>query len=181
MRKTPATTIAGAITLVALGALTSFALRPAANATPAARVDVRTQIVRRTVWIVTHEKPTAPHRSGTPAAGAPPHPGTSSPTTVAGTAGTTAVPNAPRTSASRARSTTAAPTSSVTTGSSAQPANSSTSAAPAPVTTHTSGSTSAKSTGTTGTTPAGKGGTTTGKPVTTRSSGGGEKGDSHDN
>src|SRR5665213_3136689 len=113
MRKTPATTIAGAVTLVALGALTTFALRPVAKPAPAALpVEVRTQVVRRTVWIVRHEKPTQTHRSRTPAAAAPPHPGTTAgragAATTAGAAGTAAIANAPRTTASRARTTAAA-------------------------------------------------------------------------
>src|SRR5579871_6447952 len=73
MRKTPATTLAGAITLVALGALTSYALRPVQKpAPPAPAAEVRTQIVRRTIWIVKHEKPSRAQRPRVPAAGAPP-------------------------------------------------------------------------------------------------------------
>src|SRR5579862_1238767 len=76
MRKTPATTLAGAVTLVALGALTSYALRPVESVrTPAPPVEVRTQVVRRTVWIVKHEKPAQPQHPRTPAAGAPPQHG----------------------------------------------------------------------------------------------------------
>src|ERR1019366_5520426 len=135
MRKTPATTIAGAITLVALGALTTFALRPVAKPAPAALpVEVRTQVVRRTVWIVKHEKPTQPQRSRTPAAAAPPHPGTTVGTTTATTtaaAGTAAVPAATGVSSARP---------SGTAGSTV-----------APVTSHSSRSTAAASTGTAGT------------------------------
>ncbi len=151
MRKTPATTIAGAITLVALGALTTFALRPVAKPAPAALpVEVRTQVVRRTVWIVKHEKPTQPHRSRTPAAGAPPHPGTTAgSTTAAATTGTAAIASAPRTTASRAR-TTAIAAPAATGVSTARPSTSAGSSV-APVTTHSSRSTAATSTGTAGT------------------------------
>ena len=153
MRKTPATTIAGAITLVALGAMTTFALRPVAKPAPAALpVEVRTQVVRRTVWIVKHEKPTQPHRSRTPAAAAPPHPGTTAGTTAgttpaATTAGTAAIASAPRTTASRARTTAAgAPVPAATGVSSARPSTTAGSTV-APVTTHSSRSNAATSTG----------------------------------
>jgi hypothetical protein len=77
MRRSPVT-IAAAITLVALGATSTLVLRPAAdNGSPAtAPVEIRTQVIRRTVRVVRHEKPKQrPAVRGVIAAG-PPTPGT---------------------------------------------------------------------------------------------------------
>ncbi len=172
MRKSKATRFAGAVTLVALGALTTFALRPSQKAVPIApQVQTRTEVIHRTVWIVKHDKPITPHRVRTPVAGAPPSPGTGGRTLVANAAGSTAntASSAPRTATSRARA--AAPT---TVQGSAAPASlagstSSGSTSNGSVKTHTSRTTAATAPANTGvgqpaSTPATR-------PVTTGTSG----------
>jgi hypothetical protein len=57
MQKTAAVTTAGAVTLVGLDAFTTLALKPTVKPSRTPPVEVRTQVVRRTVWMVTHEHP----------------------------------------------------------------------------------------------------------------------------
>jgi len=165
MRKTAATKIAGAVTLVALGALTMFALRPSERVAPLAPpVQTRTQVIHRTVWIVRHEKPALPHRSRSVAAAAPPRPGQGGGSLLANVA----AGSAPRTSTSKAHSTSLAATAT----NAAAPSTSGSSAGQA-VTTHTSRGTAKGSTPSSGTptTALPNSKTTTGKPVTTTASG----------
>ena len=162
---------------LAAGVLAAYALRGGSPSTPATAqqpaAEVRTQVIRRTIHVVRHEKPprstagssshsaTAQGRGGAPAAtrtatsGA--H-GTSSPNTVSG--------SAPRTRTSPASGTPAG----------SAPASS-------PVRTHTSGSTGSGRTTTGGssgsprTRTSGGHATTPTGAVRTRTSGGGEHGD----
>jgi hypothetical protein len=85
------TKIAAGTTLAALGGLAGMAVRPehAATADPAAApVEVRTQVIRRTVRIVRHERPRhRAHRTapgvGAPAPAAPAAPAPAQPVTFA--------------------------------------------------------------------------------------------------
>jgi len=164
--------IAAAATTFAAGVLAAFALRPATSSTSSTTVsrpqaaEVRTQVIRRTVHIVRHERPPRP-RGGAGTSGAR---STSAATSIGGT------PSAPRTRVSGA-SAVVAPTS-ATAGTPVRTRTSGTAAAGepsrrgsvAPVRTRTSGSGS----------PA-AGGSGGGKTVRTRTSGGGgDHGGGHD-
>jgi len=166
--------IAAAATTFAAGVLAAFALRPATSSTSSATVsrpqaaEVRTQVIRRTVHIVRHERPPrARGGAGTSAARS-----TSAATSIVG------APSAPRTRVSGA-SAVVAPTS-ATAGTPVRTRTSGTAAAGepsrrgsvAPVRTRTSGSGSGS--------PA-AGGSGGGKAVRTRTSGGGgDNGGGHD-
>jgi hypothetical protein len=170
MRKIP-TTIAAAITLVTLGALTAVALQPTQKTSQAAApVEVRTEVIRRTVRIVRHEKPPHPRLPRTSSAAAPPTHGNGR---VAGFAG------APRTASSGAGRGTAGggagalaraqPVSTRTSGAGRSTPGSSTHSTPAagkPVSTRTSG---ASTNGASGSKGSGAGSS---KPISTKTSGG---------
>lgn len=165
------TKLAGAVTLVALGAGAAIALRPAPGPTRLAGreqrpvVRVETQVIRRTIHVIKHRKP--PH----PAVGAPP-----SRAAGAGAAAPAAPAAAIRTSTSgsgRPGSGTAVPAAPVrsvrtrTSGAPAPAARRPSSRASAPVRTRTSG--------------ASQGPSKSAAPIRTRTSGSGhEGGDSHD-
>ena len=73
----PITRIAGGAALFALGGLGATALdlqpnRPVLQAARPAPIEVRTQVIHRTVRIVRHEKPKRPRTVATPAAAPPP-------------------------------------------------------------------------------------------------------------
>jgi hypothetical protein len=164
--------VAAVIALVA-GGLAAFALRPSEGATTgtlAARnpaVEVRTQVIRRTIHIIRHEPAASFHASGSGGASAG-HAATASAPVSTRTSGSHGSPSAPA----------SAPVSTRTSGSHGSPS----APASAPVSTRTSGSHGAPSapasapvsTRTSGSTGASSGGSS-GRPVT-RSSGSGQKG-----
>lgn len=157
------TRVAAAITALAAGALSAAALHQgtstkstslAANQPPV--VEVRTQVIRRTVHVVRHEHPPRPLRARTTAAGGTPPPGGA--TASAQRAGATRAVAPVRTASSGARPVSEVPRTPV---------------ASAPVRTRTSGSSAPKSAG----------GSSPKTPVRTRTSGGkggGEDGGGHD-
>ncbi len=157
--------IAAVATTLAAGVLAAFTLRPSTSGTSSATVarqpsaEVRTQVIRRTVHIVRHERPPRPRasagkgaaRSATAAANvagglSAPRTRTSGASTVAPSSGPTGTPVRTRTSGTAAAG------------------EASRSGSIAPVRTRTSGSSTAGSSG-------------GGKAVHTRTSGGGDGGD----
>ncbi len=152
------TRIAAALTALAAGGLATVALRPSSTSRTTSlasasqpAVEVRTQVIRRTIHVVRHEHPPRPMRPRT-TAGAGPSPRTGSAGATVGSAAAVT----PRTASSGSHTAvSSAPAASV----------------PAPVRTRTSGAPSSGNTG-------GKGsGTQHNGPVRTRTSGGSGHGD----